>query len=371
MNGVRTLRRVLVMSLMVTATLAAPAVAQQSASGGSALANPANGGWGCDKIYQPFLDIALGYDGQSYNPFPSNYASCTWYSLIPAESRSGLVPGTGTVTKVRIKSGPNPAPLSITILRRRFQKNPNPPNQITDATCCSATQESQVFQPTPNAISEHEVNLPVQTQESVNGASGWWEIVAVSGRGPGELPISHVGPLTLAAGTQANIATITGYYPHVAKGTDNLGNQTLPNAEVLMQFDWTGAAAAAPPAGTTPVACKSSVKLRQAGCVPKATPLSQIRSSRVTLKRGKVRVSVKCDRTDGKACNGKVRLRTVAKKPVLLASKSMNVAAGKTKTISVSLNGKARKRLKGRKKIRVEVALSGQAAVTRDVTLRR
>lgn len=38
---------------------------------------------------------------------------------------------------------------------------------------------------------------------------------------------------------------------------------------------------------------------------------------------------------------------------------------------SVSLSSKARKRLKGKRKIRVEVALSGQAVITRDVTLQR
>lgn len=45
----------------------------------------------------------------------------------------GQVPGPGTVTKVRVKSGPNPAPLQISIIRRLFQTNPNNPNEITDA----------------------------------------------------------------------------------------------------------------------------------------------------------------------------------------------------------------------------------------------
>ena len=257
-----------------------------------------------------------------------------------------LVPGDGTVRKVRVKSGPNPAPLRIAIIRRLFQTNPNNPNEITDAQCCTGVRESATFNPTPNAITEVAVNLPVDTQQSVNGQSGWHDIVAVSGAGAGQLPIASVGPHTTTAGTQASTPTIQAYYPKIEPGAANNNTWFYPNWVVLMAFDWAAAG------GTDGAATITSKSLK--------------------LTKGKVAVRVRCATGNGQRCKGKVRLSTRAKKPKLLASKSINVRDGKTAKVTLKLSRKARKRVpRKRNKVTLSVNLGAQGKTTKQLILKR
>ena len=80
--------------------------------------------------------------------------TCTAYQPGTTIDDTHLVPGPGLVTKVRVRSGANPAPLRITIVKRIFQTHPVT-GQITDAVCCTGTgSESATFQPPPNTVHE-------------------------------------------------------------------------------------------------------------------------------------------------------------------------------------------------------------------------
>ena len=77
--------------------------------------------------------------------------TCTAYQPGTTIENTHLVPGPGYVTKVRVGSGANPAPLRVTIVKRLFQTHPTT-GEITDATCCTGTgSESETFHRLPTA----------------------------------------------------------------------------------------------------------------------------------------------------------------------------------------------------------------------------
>ncbi len=318
----------------------------QTRTQGSNLAEAADGGFGCETAWSPGFtppDFA-------YEPFATGHTTCTTFMPGVTINDTFLVPGDGTVRRVRVKSGPTPAPLRIAIIRRLFQTNPNNPNEITDAQCCTGVRESATFNPRPNAVTEVTVNLPVDTEQSINGASGWHDIVAVSAVGAGQLPIASVGPHTAAAGTQASTPTAHAYYPKIEPGRANNNTWSYPNWVVLMAFDW-----AAP--GEE---------------IPNGPGAATITSKSLKLRKGKVAVRVRCDTTTGARCKGKVRLRTRAKKPKLLASKSINIRDRKTAKVTLKLSGKARRRVpRKRNRVSLTVNLGGHGKTTKKLILKR
>lgn len=372
----RTLSRVSAVAMVIGLAALAPAPASAvTLTKGSPLASPANGGWGCETSWLP--DLMGNYQRQA-----SGYASCTWWQPGTTTDNTAFVPNTGKVTKVRVKSGPNPAPLTVVVLRRLFKiKN----GAQVDYICCGAIKESAIFQPTPNAVTEVPVDLLVETNPSPGeGKTGWYDLIGISGRGPGELPFATVGPQTLAAGQAANVLVPIGYYPHTPPPTGfNFNDQTIPNTELLMQYDWTDGCPetrsvlrqACSPGTATPGTPGGGTTGTPGTPTPGTTgakALAQVRSSKLTLKGGKVAVSVRCATGTGKACAARVRLRTRAKKPVLLASRKATIKDGASGTVRLSLSAKARKRLKAKAtKVRVEIDLGAQGKVTRDVTLRK
>src|SRR5436190_1983521 len=71
---------------------------------GSDLSAPANVSLGCDATVQ------MDWNG-NFTLQPSGLPSCSWWGTglpsNPTDPRTGYVPTTGTITTVRIKSGPN------------------------------------------------------------------------------------------------------------------------------------------------------------------------------------------------------------------------------------------------------------------------
>jgi hypothetical protein len=108
---------------------------------------------------------------------------------------------------------------------------------------------------------------------------------------------------------------------------------------------------------------------------PKGTPLS-IRKGTLKAKRGKVRIRVSCPKSASGSCKGTLRLRSGKR---TLGSKRYTVAAGKAKTVTVTLKKSARKLLnrKKGKKMRVTISATSTDASgvvrrsSRRVTLRR
>lgn len=370
-------RTVRAVAVALAALTAFPALASAQISGqGNPLTAAANYPYHCETRWMPGVPGNPGGFGpggyQDYVEQPLGPSTCTVFQTGATPGTSHIVPNSGKVTVARVKSGPNPAPVSIATVRQFTGKRPSDGQLVT--TCCQGISETETVNLTPNGITEIPVNFLVESKPydpNNPGVAGYrdWVVVNIHGT-TGTLPMHDAG-LPRPIGPLAGDPGAVWHFPQIDPNQTNQNAWIANRFEVLMNYDWVPTSATTPPAAAE--TCTRGLALRQCTTPPTtaAAVLAEVRSSKLRLRRGKIGVSVKCARTDGQPCKGKVRLRTVAKKPVLLASKTLNVAAGKTKTVSVSLNGKARKRLKGKKKIRVEIALSGQAAITKDVTLRR
>ena len=360
----RSLAGAAVVVLVATAALLpSPAHAQSKSNQGSPMSlTPAAGSeaFGCETRWQAGFAPPVAYERQ-----PTGLTTCTAYQPGTTVENTHLVPGPGSVTKVRVRSGANPAPLRITIVKRLFQTHPIT-GEITDATCCTGTgSESATFQPPPNSVHEVTLNPPlnVTTSPSQNGASGHHDIVAVSAMGPGDLPIASTGPHSLS---EISATAMQMFYPKVETGQQGQAQHDYVNYVVLMNYDWTAPAAAGGGgsggggggggggAGTT------------------AAPVS-FKSRALQLKKGKVGFRLACTSARGTTCKGKARLRTRARKPKTLATKSLTIAGGRTKTITFKLSNRARKRVRRQKstKVTLTVDLGAGGTATKNLKLKR
>ena len=354
-------------ALVAVATVALlPSLAQaqsKSNQGTSMSLTPATGSeaFGCETRW------GFAFGTGEYQREPTGFTTCTAYQPGTTIENTHLVPGPGFVTKVRVRSGANPAPLRITVVKRLFQTHPVT-GQITDAQCCTGTgSESATFQPPANTVHELTLNPPlkVTTSPSQNGASGHHDIVAVSAMGPGDLPIASTGPHSLNTFSDTAMQM---FYPKVETGQQGQAEHNYVNYVVLMNYDWTagggdgdgggggGAGGGGGGAGGGGTGGKAAVSFK---------------SRSLKLKKNKVSFRLAC--TSATTCKGKARLRTRAKKPKTLATKSLSIAAGKTKTITFKLSGKARKSVRRKKSTKVTLAidLGAGGKATKNLKLKR
>ena len=334
---------------------------------------PATGSeaFGCETRWQAGFAPPFSYERQ-----PTGLTTCTAYQPGTTVDNTHLVPGPGFVSKVRVRSGANPAPLRITVVKRLFQTHPVT-GQITDAQCCTGTgSESATFQPPPDTVHELTLNPPlkVTTSPSQNGASGHHDIVAVSAMGPGDLPIASTGPHSLS---EFSDTAMQMFYPKVETGQQGQAQHDYVNYVVLMNYDWN----ACPSAGgaTASQACSPSGGSGGGGGGggpvggggPGTKAAVSFKSRSLKLKRSKVRFRLAC--TAATACKGKARLRTRARKPRTLAAKSLTIAAGKTKTITFTLSSRARRSVRRKRSTKVTLAidLGAGGSATKNLKLKR
>ena len=97
------------------------------------------------------------------------------------------------------------------------------------------------------------------------------------------------------------------------------------------------------------------------------------KSKALRLKKGKVSFRLACTSASGTTCKGRARLRTRARRPKTLATKSLAIPGGRTKTITFSLATKARKSVRRKRstKVRLDVDLGAGGTATKNLKLRR
>jgi hypothetical protein len=124
---------------------------------------------------------------------PSGTADCTWrqqgvYQGSPADTRFSSVPGDGTITRIAVRSGPNPAPLRFVIIRQYAA-----PGEGGTTQCCFFEYEQpNEVQPRPNDVTTFDVNMPVR-RNTINGAPAI-DLIGFSARsGTGSLPLHSNG----------------------------------------------------------------------------------------------------------------------------------------------------------------------------------
>jgi hypothetical protein len=325
---------------------------------GSDLAAAPTAAFGCETM--PRLSFQnLG----SYEFVASGQPSCTWRQLgvfgVVTDTHASTVPGDGTITGVSIKSGPNPAPLRLTVVRL-LAPNENGGINANKSACCYFVRESQTFQPTPNAISTFPMNLPVEKNDT-GGQVYTQDHVGVSARsGTGALPLAEVGPHSSFAFTEPGSLDTNFTYPAMgAQAADTQGGraeQGVAGFEVLARFTWCSASAARGAARTA----------QTCG----ATAPARLATTQLRARNGKLGLSIRC--LLASSCRGRVSLRTNERRPRFVGSASFSVRAGQAKTVSVPLNatGRSLAARRGSTTLQATIDLGRSGKLTTAVTLR-
>ncbi len=189
---------------------------------GSNLSATPNLNIGCDLA--PILNPITGVPMLA----PTGQTTCTMRNfgyLYNTTRITSFVPRNGKVTEFRVRSGPNPAPLKLTI------------SEASLGTCCTARAFSRVFRPKANKISTFIVNMQVarSAHQLPNGQlEQITDVVGLSAVGLGSLPLHDEG----SAGTLTPGSGLTQFwYPLTPRRVPRVeGIATADGLELL--FRW-------------------------------------------------------------------------------------------------------------------------------------
>lgn len=364
-------------ALAIAVLLLVPAFAgAQAVTRGSPLTATPNVPFGCEaKVSLP----PLGSD--QFVLAPAGLPSCSWWSTGPAaaigDPNTGYVPTTGTITNVRVRSGPQPAALRLVQLR-------------SVAGCCTVVRHTEPFQPAPNSVTQVTVNwLTEVVRDSVVGVSTN-DIIGFSAvGGAGTLPLSDQG-----TGTHSSQAAFTpgvmgaGFtspmgQPGALIAASNVGAYGY---EVLLQYDFVPCPAlnnvpVAP--GTLTCPGQNTVTTPGANAAPTAPPSSGVpgvnpisfpRGFNARLQGINVPLSLICSLDIG--CSGTVRLALAlgagtarSAKTVTLGTKKFKIKKGRHQ-VKVKLGKKSRARLRKKKSTTVTAVVTVAGMPTLRTTLK-
>lgn len=155
--------------------------------------------------------------------------SCSWTtSGGPTSVRESLlVPGSGTVTRVRIKVGPRTGPMRIAVVQSLRKENSG------EAACCIGRRQTPVFRPRANAITTLRVRLPVSVTFNRKSRIYAFDSLAVTMENASTPIPANVNPS--GAGNCSG-----GWFPAVRPGQENFtGPYGVCGATILLRADWT------------------------------------------------------------------------------------------------------------------------------------
>jgi hypothetical protein len=200
---------------------------------GSTMRGPANASYGCESamIFGPIGGVQLA---------PTNQTSCTYqHNGYNGSLRLGsIVPGSGRIRRIRVRSGPAPALLRLTILTGSSRIDTTTGRDIPGTyTCCTARYVGRAFRPPANRLSVRNVNVPVFVTRSnqLQIRTHASDIVAISASGPGTLPLridQNVGSL------DAGSPLATGFWSATAKGDPRVDGYKMAGIDVLFGWDF-------------------------------------------------------------------------------------------------------------------------------------
>lgn len=210
--------------------IAAPASARWY---GSTMQGTANATYGCESalILGPIGGVELA---------PTNQRSCTYRhgGYLNSLRPTSIVPASGRVTRIQVKSGPSPARLRLTVLTGSSRVNTFTGEDLPGTyTCCTARYVGPAFRPKANATTTLRVDVPVQNvrnkeiQNRIHSSDG----LALSAVGPGTLPL-HLTPVvgSLVAGTPL----ATGFFPLTKPGEPRVDGYTMAGIDLLFRWDF-------------------------------------------------------------------------------------------------------------------------------------
>lgn len=212
------------------AALATPAAAKWF---GSAMKGPANASYGCESA------LILGALG-GVELAPTGQRSCTYRhggyfnSLKPTT----VVPASGRIRRIQVKSGPNPAKLRLTILTGSSRVNTFTGEDLPGTyTCCTARYVGPAFRPKANAVTTLKVNVAVfdVRSKSIRHRIHSTDGVALSAVGAGTLPLHVTDAL---GGYATGTPLLTGFFPLTKVGEPRVDGYTMTGIDLLFRWDF-------------------------------------------------------------------------------------------------------------------------------------
>ena len=227
-------RRLAMIAVLATTAIplfmAAPAAAQWF---GSTMKGSANATYGCESA---LIAGALG----GFELAPTGQRSCTYRhsgyfnSLRPTT----IVPSSGRIKRIQVKSGPKPAKLRLTILTGSSRVDTfNGEDLPGTYTCCTARYVGPAFRPKPNAVTTLKVDVPVYDvrSKSIQNRIHSTDSVALSAVGAGGLPLHVTEPL---GGYANGTPLLTGFWPLTKVGEPRVDGYTLSGIDLLFRWDF-------------------------------------------------------------------------------------------------------------------------------------
>lgn len=226
----RRLVPILLALLLVAALTAAPASARWY---GSNMRGAPNATYGCESA------VILGPLGGA-ELAPTNQRSCTYKhgGYINSLRPTAIVPSTGTVRRIQVKSGASPARLRLTILTGSSRVDTFTGADLPGTyTCCTARYVGPAFQPKPNATTTRRVNVRVFNLRSkaIQNRIHSSDIVALSAVGPGTLPL-RIEPTI--GGYASGTPLLTGFFPRTRPGEPRVDGYTLSGIDLMFRWDF-------------------------------------------------------------------------------------------------------------------------------------
>ena len=130
---------------------------------------------------------------------PTGQVSCTYRhgGYLFTQRPTFIVPRTGRITRIRVKSGPSPAKLRLTVLTGSSRVSTFTGRDLPGTyTCCTARYVGRPFRVRANRVTTKKVNVRVfdvrskRIQHRIHSSDG----LALTAVGPGTLPLS-IGPV--------------------------------------------------------------------------------------------------------------------------------------------------------------------------------
>ena len=199
---------------------------------GSLLKGKPNNGYGCETA------LIRGTFGNQLSP--TNQRSCTYRhgGYLFSNRFTFITPGNGRITRIRVKSGPRPAKLRLTILTGSSRVDPfTGRDQPGTYTCCTARFVGKAFRPKANKITKKRVNVRVQDFRDkrlrfrIHSTDG----VALTAVGPGTVPLQIRQD---AGGFNSGTPTAVGYWPRTRKGDPRVDGYAMTGVDLMFQWNW-------------------------------------------------------------------------------------------------------------------------------------
>jgi hypothetical protein len=209
-------------AVLALTVVAAAATTADAATYGSNLRRAPNLSFGCE--------AALIRNVLTDQPTiaPSGQRTCTYRSLgvLGRVGITSLVPSSGRITRIAVRSGRRPAPLRLTILE-------SAPGR--EGACCTALKFGRTFRPRANAITRISTNTRVQRIVDTRSGVVSTDVVAISAVGPGSLPLRAT---TTAGQFTFGQPVASFWYPLTRVGDPRPEAYTMPGLELLFQWEF-------------------------------------------------------------------------------------------------------------------------------------